>query len=94
MIDKDLISEPNAYPCVVTLGRQLRGNSPANPTSISYSEETVRAKYIIGADGANSWTRKQLQFTTEKVRTSFIWGVIDMRVLSDFPEYVAPFQLS
>lgn len=37
------------------------------------SRETVRAKYMIGCDGAHSWTRKQLGFKLEGEQTDYIW---------------------
>lgn len=33
------------------------------------TKETIRAKYMIGCDGAHSWTRKQLGFTMEGEQT-------------------------
>lgn len=38
--------------------------------------ETIRAKYMVGCDGAHSWTRKQLGFKLEGEPTDFIWGVL------------------
>jgi phenol 2-monooxygenase len=38
--------------------------------------EIIRAKYVIGCDGAHSWTRKQLGFQLEGEPTDFIWGVL------------------
>jgi phenol 2-monooxygenase (NADPH) len=35
--------------------------------------EVVKAKYMIGCDGAHSWTRRQLGFTLEGEQTDFIW---------------------
>lgn len=35
--------------------------------------ETVRAKYLIGCDGAHSWTRKQLNIPFEGSHTDHIW---------------------
>lgn len=37
------------------------------------STETVRAKYLIGCDGAHSWTRKQLGYRLEGEQTDYIW---------------------
>lgn len=39
------------------------------------SSETVRAKYVIGCDGAHSWVRRQLGFRLEGEQTDFIWCV-------------------
>ena len=38
--------------------------------------ETIKAKYMIGCDGAHSWTRRQLGFELEGEATDFIWGVL------------------
>lgn len=65
-----------AYPVEV---RIKHGMSPDNI-------ETVRAKYVIGADGANSWTRRQLGVAMRGDKTEEPWGVIDMLPLSDFPD--------
>jgi phenol 2-monooxygenase len=37
------------------------------------SQETIQAKYMIGCDGAHSWTRKQLGFKLEGEQTDYIW---------------------
>jgi phenol 2-monooxygenase (NADPH) len=37
------------------------------------STEVVKAKYMIGCDGAHSWTRRQIGFTMEGEQTDFIW---------------------
>jgi flavin-dependent dehydrogenase len=46
------------------------------------STETIKAKYVVGCDGAHSWTRKQLGFELEGEPTDYIWGV---RTFSFFP---------
>ncbi|TKA66996.1 hypothetical protein B0A49_04491 [Cryomyces minteri] len=48
--------------------------------------EIVRAKYVIGCDGAHSWTRRQLGFKMEGEQTDFIWGVLDIQPITDFPD--------
>ncbi|KAI9719954.1 MAG: hypothetical protein M1828_005992 [Chrysothrix sp. TS-e1954] len=48
--------------------------------------ETVKAKYMIGCDGAHSWTRRQLGFELEGEATDFIWGVLDIVPITDFPD--------
>lgn len=39
------------------------------------TQETIKAKYMIGCDGAHSWTRKQLGYKLEGEQTDFIWYV-------------------
>ena len=36
--------------------------------------EIIRTKYMVGCDGAHSWTRRQLGFSMEGEQTDFIWG--------------------
>ncbi|KAJ5937769.1 hypothetical protein N7454_004111, partial [Penicillium verhagenii] len=49
-------------------------------------KENIKAKYIIGCDGAHSWTRKQLNIPFEGASTEHIWGVIDVVPISNFPD--------
>ncbi|KAK5658178.1 hypothetical protein OQA88_2151 [Cercophora sp. LCS_1] len=48
--------------------------------------EEVRAKYVIGCDGARSWTRRALGFELDGEATDFIWGVMDIIPITDFPD--------
>jgi len=48
--------------------------------------ETVHAKYVLGCDGARSWTRRQLEFELQGEATDFIWGVMDIIPITDFRE--------
>ncbi|KAJ5902637.1 hypothetical protein N7495_003165 [Penicillium taxi] len=48
--------------------------------------ERIKAKYIIGCDGAHSWTRKQLEIPFEGSSTDHIWGVIDIIPITNFPD--------
>ncbi|KAK5550625.1 hypothetical protein LTR46_011372 [Exophiala xenobiotica] len=50
------------------------------------SEEVVQAKYLLGADGAHSWVRDQLGFKLEGESTDYIWGVLDIVPITDFPD--------
>ena len=49
-------------------------------------EEVVRAKYVVGCDGAHSWVRSQLGFKLEGEPTDYIWGVLDVVPITDFRE--------
>jgi len=46
--------------------------------------EVVKAKYLIGCDGAHSWTRRQLGIKMLGDQTTFVWGVLDMVPLTNF----------
>ena len=50
----------------------------------SGSTETIRTKYMIGCDGAHSWTRQQLGITMEGEQTDSLWGVLDIIPITDF----------
>lgn len=50
--------------------------------------KTIHAKYVIGAEGAHSWVRRQLGFQMVGSSSKAVWGVIDVALDTDFPEYV------
>ena len=49
-------------------------------------EEIIKAKYVVGCDGAHSWTRKALgpEFEMQGEMTDYIWGVLDIVPITDF----------
>lgn len=49
-------------------------------------EEIVQARYMLGADGAHSWVRQQLGFQLKGDSTDYIWGVMDIIPITDFPD--------
>ncbi|PLN78147.1 2-polyprenyl-6-methoxyphenol hydroxylase [Aspergillus taichungensis] len=49
-------------------------------------KEVLKAKFIIGCDGAHSWTRKQLDIPLEGSTTEALWGVMDVIPITDFPD--------
>ncbi|KAG7663943.1 uncharacterized protein J8A68_002504 [[Candida] subhashii] len=48
--------------------------------------ELIQAKYVLGSDGAHSWVRKQLGIDMEGEQTDFVWGVLDMVPITNFPD--------
>ncbi|KAI8460132.1 FAD binding domain-containing protein [Phakopsora pachyrhizi] len=60
----------------------------ANPIGLPKEEfgEEVRCRFIIGADGARSWTRNELGFKLEGESSNFFWGVVDGVPLTNFPD--------
>lgn len=48
--------------------------------------ETVKAKFMVGCDGAHSWVRRQLGFQLQGDSTDYIWGVLDIVPITDFPD--------
>lgn len=62
---------------LISKSKQRQGNS-----------EVVYAKYVIGCDGARSWTRRALgaDFELQGEATDFIWGVMDIIPITNFPD--------
>jgi phenol 2-monooxygenase len=52
--------------------------------------ETIKSKYVVGCDGARSWTRKQINCELEGENSSTYWGVMDAHVVTDFPVWINP----
>ncbi|KAL8883087.1 MAG: hypothetical protein Q9198_000010 [Flavoplaca austrocitrina] len=48
--------------------------------------ETIRAKCVVGCDGAHSWTRKHFGIPFRGQRTHDVWGVMDVIPLTNFPD--------
>ncbi|KAJ7628801.1 FAD binding domain-containing protein [Roridomyces roridus] len=48
--------------------------------------EEIKAKYVVGCDGAKSWTRQQLGFSLEGDSANIYWGVLDARPITDLPD--------
>ncbi|MFF1572990.1 FAD-binding monooxygenase [Leifsonia sp. NPDC058292] len=49
-------------------------------------ERTVRAKYVLGADGARSKVRDSIGCTLAGDQANHAWGVMDVLVVTDFPD--------
>ena len=50
------------------------------------AKEVIHARYVIGCDGAHSWTRKSMGFEMHGEQTDYIWGVLDAVPVTDFPD--------
>jgi phenol 2-monooxygenase len=48
--------------------------------------ETVRARFVVGCDGAHSIVRKSLRRSLHGDSANQAWGVMDVLALSDFPD--------
>ncbi|KAF8711787.1 Phenol hydroxylase, C-terminal dimerization domain, partial [Rhizoctonia solani] len=80
--------------------RQVRVEQGTSPVWMNYESdfvdvhlrdssgnlEAVRAKYVIGCDGAHSWVRSQLGYNMEGDHSNAVWGVIDTIPITDFPD--------
>ncbi len=66
------------YPVTVTL-LHTDGQSEGQ-------ERTVRAKYVVGADGARSKVRESIGCTMAGDQAHHAWGVMDVLAVTDFPD--------
>ncbi|KAI0035281.1 FAD binding domain-containing protein [Vararia minispora EC-137] len=77
--DVKALGDPSTYPITATLERTdgIKGSID------------VRAKFIVGADGAHSWVRQALGIVMEGKATPRVWGAVDFRPSSqsDFPDW-------
>lgn len=66
------------YPVTVTLLHTAGPNEG--------QERTVRAKYVVGADGARSKVRTAIGCTLAGDQANHAWGVMDVLAVTDFPD--------
>ncbi len=66
------------YPVTVTL-RHTTGPDEGR-------ERIVRAKYVVGADGARSKVRESIGCTLAGDKANHAWGVMDVVAVTDFPD--------
>jgi phenol 2-monooxygenase (NADPH) len=67
------------YPVTVEL-QHLKGAEATGETS------TIRAKYVVGADGSRSGTREAIGRELACDATNQSWGVLDVLAVTDFPD--------
>ncbi|THH01836.1 hypothetical protein EW145_g6846 [Phellinidium pouzarii] len=73
------IESDESYPIKVFL-RSLDSAVGENDT------EVVKAKYVLGSDGAHSWVRKELGITMDGEHSNYVWGVVDTVPSTNFPD--------
>ncbi|CAE6507186.1 unnamed protein product [Rhizoctonia solani] len=80
--------EQGAFPVEMKVADNLEEEYPvtvrlARPDG---QTETVQAKYLLGCDGAHSWTRAQLEIDMVGETSDQVWGVVDGYIDTDFPD--------
>jgi len=71
--------------------RQCHSSVLHHPISLEVSTEDepptrVLCDYVVGCDGARSWTRKHLGIPFDGKSDNSVWGVIDLQPDTDFRE--------
>lgn len=72
------VDDEAEYPVRVTLLRTAGEDAGA--------ERTVRAKYVVGADGARSRVRQAIGCELRGDQANHAWGVMDVLAVTDFPD--------
>ncbi|MCB4209126.1 FAD-binding monooxygenase [Arthrobacter sp. UM1] len=72
------VEDGEEHPVVVTL------RHTAGP--LEGQEKTVRAKYVVGCDGARSGVRAAIGRKLEGDQANHAWGVMDVLATTDFPD--------
>ena len=70
----------DVYPYRVTVG--LERLDPAHEGQI----ETIKARYVVGCDGARSTVRKCIGRALHGDSANHAWGVMDVLAVTDFPD--------
>ncbi len=72
---------------------QSENSAPAQfPVSVTFENqqdkrtETIRAKYVVGCDGARSSVRRALDLQLKGDSANTAWGVMDILAVTDFPD--------
>jgi len=79
-IDPEAVSGDNAYPYQVTA--RLERVDPSHEGQV----ETIKARYVVGCDGARSAVRKSIGRALHGDSANHAWGVMDVLAVTDFPD--------
>ncbi|MEP2531395.1 FAD-binding monooxygenase [Shimia sp.] len=79
LIDLTVTSDDQTHPVTATLEWHSPGTQP--------QQETIKARYVVGCDGARSVVRQKIGRTLKGDRANQAWGVLDVLAVSDFPDF-------
>jgi 2-polyprenyl-6-methoxyphenol hydroxylase-like FAD-dependent oxidoreductase len=74
----DAVSTSNSHPVTATVERL--------DSSHKGQIETVKARYVVGCDGARSTVRKSIGRALHGDSANHAWGVMDVLAVTDFPD--------
>ena len=81
VIDRQAIDDPSAYPITVFLSDDSRHTTNGatdltNGNREGIREQTVvKARYVVGCDGAKSWTRNEMGVDVSLEQSDSVWGL-------------------
>ncbi|RXT46537.1 phenol 2-monooxygenase [Bosea sp. Tri-44] len=79
----------------IDTARNADGSASSHPVTVKLERvdpahegeiETVRARYVVGCDGARSAVRKSIGRALEGDSANQAWGVMDVLAVTDFPD--------
>ncbi|KAF7588647.1 hypothetical protein BBP40_005429 [Aspergillus hancockii] len=82
---------PSSYPTRVILETTEQQTNKSALGKEAAFQTLVKAKYLLGCDGAHSWVRNQLHLSLDGDQTDEHWGVIDSVPITNFRELYRPF---
>ena len=85
-LDPNLTQNLDAYPITATFKRNTITEPHATPCVQPEKVETVKARYVVGCDGARSAVRKSLSIKLQGDSANKAWGVMDLLLVTDFPD--------
>ncbi|RDL37136.1 Uncharacterized protein BP5553_04569 [Venustampulla echinocandica] len=89
-IDESIFDDQDAFPLTVTVttntDRVGINGVAADCSNGDLGTEEIHAKYMVGCDGAHSWTRDRLGVKLEGDLTDSVFGVVDIVPKSNFPD--------
>ncbi|PWN53932.1 hypothetical protein IE53DRAFT_383511 [Violaceomyces palustris] len=79
-LDQSLVGDPSAH--------AVKAKLVTTGTDGDQQEtQMVQAKFAVGCDGAHSWVRRWMGHEMEGEQTDIIWGVMDGKPQTDFPDW-------
>ena len=78
--------ESSPYPVTAQFERQINAAVDGDTGRHKGELETVRARYVVGCDGARSAVRQSMGLSLKGDSANHAWGVMDVLVNTDFPD--------
>ncbi|MCP1200553.1 FAD-dependent monooxygenase [Notoacmeibacter sp. MSK16QG-6] len=89
LVDVTVDSADQDYPATVTLKHADEQPVGAKNDALASAREetiTIRAKYVVGCDGARSQVRHAMGLELKGDSANQVWGVMDVLAVTDFPD--------
>jgi len=78
--------ESNPHPVTARFEQQMDGEAGGDLARQKARLETIRARYVVGCDGARSAVRQSMGLALKGDSANHAWGVMDVLLNTDFPD--------